>query len=81
MLVNRVGDIGLVLAMLLILREFGTLEFTIINNLLIVESPEGPMASLPHQRTPTNAGVGSNIICLLLFLGAVGKSAQLGLHT
>ena len=63
MLVNRVGDIGLVLAMFLILREFGSLEFSIINNLLIIESKS------------------CNIICFLLFVGAIGKSAQLGLHT
>lgn len=63
MLVNRVGDIGLVLAMFMILREFGSLEFSIINNLLIIESKS------------------SNIICFLLFIGAIGKSAQLGLHT
>lgn len=63
MLVNRVGDIGLVLAMFMILREFGSLEFSIINNLLIIESES------------------SNIICFLLFVGAIGKSAQLGLHT
>nr|YP_001648606.1 NADH dehydrogenase subunit 5 [Halisarca dujardinii]ABW76598.1 NADH dehydrogenase subunit 5 [Halisarca dujardinii] len=63
MLVNRVGDIGLVLAMFLILREFGSLEFSIINNLLVIGSES------------------SNIICFLLFVGAIGKSAQLGLHT
>ena len=66
MLVNRVGDIGLVLAMFMILREFGSLEFSIINNLLIIESK------------PADS---SNIICFLLFIGAIGKSAQLGLHT
>lgn len=63
MLINRVGDMGLVLAMFMILREFGSLEFSIINNLLIIESES------------------SNIICFLLFVGAIGKSAQLGLHT
>lgn len=65
MLVNRVGDIGLVLAMIMIIREFGTLEFSIINGMLI---------------SPIN-NINLTIVCLLLFLGAVGKSAQLGLHT
>ena len=65
MLVNRVGDIGLVLAMIIIIREFGTLEFSVINGILI-----GPVNN-----------INLTIICLLLFLGAVGKSAQLGLHT
>ena len=66
MLVNRVGDIGLVLAMIMLIREFGSLEFSVINGMLI-----GP---------PIN-NLNLTLICLLLFLGAVGKSAQLGLHT
>ena len=66
MLVNRVGDIGLVLAMIMLIREFGTLEFSVINGILI---------------DPTINNINLTIICLLLFLGAVGKSAQLGLHT
>nr|YP_001648494.1 NADH dehydrogenase subunit 5 [Topsentia ophiraphidites]ABW83856.1 NADH dehydrogenase subunit 5 [Topsentia ophiraphidites] len=66
MFVNRVGDIGLVLAMLMILKEFGALEFATINSLLVT--------SAINKENIT-------IICLLLFLGAVGKSAQLGLHT
>ena len=64
MLINRVGDIGLVLAMLLILREFGALEFSTIYSL----------APGANEESVT-------IICLLLFIGAIGKSAQLGLHT
>nr|ATI10793.1 NADH dehydrogenase subunit 5 [Plenaster craigi] len=60
MLVNRVGDLGLVLAMLMILKQFGALEFSTLYSI---------------------APSGVEVICLLLFLGAVGKSAQLGLHT
>nr|CAD2223006.1 nad5 [Tethya minuta] len=66
MLINRVGDIGLVLAMIKILDEFGALEFSTINSILSVSGE--------NKESVT-------IICLLLFLGAVGKSAQLGLHT
>lgn len=66
MLVNRVGDIGLVLAMIMLIREFGSLEFSVINGILI---------------GPTINNINLTLICLLLFLGAVGKSAQLGLHT
>lgn len=66
MLLNRVGDIGLVLAMLMILKEFGSLNFTAILGLLeVLEVSKGKIT----------------VISLLLFLGAVGKSAQLGLHT
>nr|WRI02241.1 NADH dehydrogenase subunit 5 [Acanthella acuta] len=70
MLINRVGDIGLVLAMLMILKEFGALEFSTIYNL---------MAATKELYGTDNSSV--TIICLLLFMGAIGKSAQLGLHT
>lgn len=64
MLINRVGDIGLLLAMFLIIKEFGTLEYSTISSLL----------DFVDRKNLT-------VICLLLFLGAVGKSAQLSLHT
>ena len=69
MLINRVGDIGLVLAMIKIIEEFGALEFSTVYSLL----------SLNQLDYIDREGI--TIICLLLFLGAVGKSAQLGLHT
>ena len=64
MLINRVGDIGLLLAMFIMIKEFGTLEYSTISSLL----------GLIDRKNLT-------VICLLLFLGAVGKSAQLSLHT
>ena len=64
MLVNRVGDIGFVLAMLTIWDEFGSLDFA---------STFNTVAFYPSDNI--------NLICLFLFIGAVGKSAQLGLHT
>ncbi len=66
MLINRVGDIGLVLAMLMLFKEFGGLDFSTIYSLLA---------------SPVVNKENITIICILLFLGAVGKSAQLGLHT
>lgn len=69
MLINRVGDIGLVLAMIKIIEEFGALEFSTIYSILSLS----PFGYIDRE--------GITIICLLLFLGAVGKSAQLGLHT
>ena len=62
MLINRVGDVGLLLAMFMIIKEFGTLEYS----------------TLFGTRLHTN---NLTVISLLLFFGAVGKSAQLGLHT
>lgn len=61
-LINRVGDSGLLLGMLLILKEFGTLDF---------------VGLVPAGHDPAFI----TIICLLLFIGSVGKSAQLGLHS
>nr|QWT29576.1 NADH dehydrogenase subunit 5 [Stichopathes sp. SCBUCN-8849]WAU48128.1 NADH dehydrogenase subunit 5 [Cirrhipathes cf. anguina LS-2022] len=65
MLVNRVGDIGLVLAMFAIWDQFGSLDFSSTFNMV------------PSLASSNNI----TLICLLLFIGAVGKSAQLGLHT
>ena len=65
MLVNRVGDIGLVLAMFVIFKEFGSLEFSTVFSV---------MNEVSHSNNMT-------FLCILLFIGAVGKSAQLGLHT
>lgn len=69
MFINRVGDIGLVLAMIKIIQEFGALEFSTIDSVLSLNPPV-----YINKESIT-------IICILLFIGAVGKSAQLGLHT
>jgi NADH-quinone oxidoreductase subunit L len=62
-LVNRVGDLGFTLGMLLIFLTFGSLQFA------EVFPQAGEAGSI------TLLG-----ICLLLFTGAVGKSAQFPLH-
>jgi len=62
-LVNRVGDFGFTLGMLLVFVTTGTLQFT-----GVFEKSE-------------MIGSGTLLwICLLLFTGAVGKSAQFPLH-
>jgi len=67
--VNRIGDFGFLLGLLLIFRTFGTLDFATV---------------LPRAAamTPDPAGqIGTlTVIALLLFVGAVGKSAQLPLY-
>lgn len=67
MLVNRVGDVGLVLGMLVIYETFESLDYSVVF----------PMVPVVAESTPWVI----TIACLLLFVGAVGKSAQLGLHT
>ncbi len=64
-LVNRVGDFGFVLGIFLIIVTTGTVDFA------EVFSPEKLALIGPGTAT---------LICLLLFLGATGKSAQLPLH-
>lgn len=64
-LVNRVGDFGFTLAMFAIFAATGTLQFT-----GVFEAAE---------KGEIGAGL-MTWICLLLFTGAVGKSAQFPLH-
>jgi NADH-quinone oxidoreductase subunit L len=65
--INVVGDIGLVLAALLIFRELGTFEYGEV------------FAKAPHAFHTNEWAV--TAICLLLLVGAFAKSAQLPLHT
>src|SRR5436189_1628831 len=69
-IVNRVGDAGFVLGMLLMLSVLGTLRFTDVNTLL-----------RSGQFHPEVAGFGVlSAIALLMFFGATGKSAQFPLY-
>ncbi|MBI2567880.1 MAG: NADH-quinone oxidoreductase subunit L [Candidatus Schekmanbacteria bacterium] len=67
-IVNRIGDFGFLLGMFLIYATFGTLELA-------------QLTAAVHGGLP--AGVAESTvtaICLLLFLGCVGKSAQFPLY-
>jgi NADH-quinone oxidoreductase subunit L len=66
---NRVGDFGFMIAMFLIFQKLGTLDYSALGSTHAVPSV---IASMP-QSTVT-------AIALLLFVGAMGKSAQLPLH-
>ncbi|MBX3442032.1 MAG: NADH-quinone oxidoreductase subunit L [Planctomyces sp.] len=68
--VNRIGDFGLLMAMFLIWRTFGSLDFDWVLN---SGSTEWQMIIGANRETIT-------LICLCLFLGAMGKSAQFPLH-
>jgi NADH-quinone oxidoreductase subunit L len=72
--VNRVGDLGLVLAIFTTFIVFGTIQF------------DGIFDNVAAKANEVFTFFGYEIhaltlIGLLLFVGAVGKSAQLGLHT
>jgi NADH-quinone oxidoreductase subunit L len=68
-LVNRVGDFGFALGIMAIWTTVGTLNFTEVFELL----PEQLLAGEISQAMMIG-------ICLLLFMGAMGKSAQFPLH-
>ena len=66
-IVNRIGDFGFSLAVFLIVVTFGTLDF------------ERVFAAVAARPVESSAGV-LTAICLLLLLGAAGKSAQIPLY-
>ena len=72
--VNRVGDLGFMLGIFGTFLVFGTVSIPAI------------LAAAPHMAGSTIGFLGwradtMTVLCLLLFVGAMGKSAQLGLHT
>lgn len=68
-IVNRIGDFGFLLGMFMIYTHFGTLEFADLSALL---AKGDFMAAI--------SPVAITAICLLLFLGCAGKSAQIPLY-
>nr|YP_011008028.1 NADH dehydrogenase subunit 5 [Cutleria multifida]WBP69894.1 NADH dehydrogenase subunit 5 [Cutleria multifida] len=74
MLVNRVGDFGLALGIFGIFICFGAVDYATVFAL----SPQLTSYTLSFFNINCRA---LDLIGILLFVGAVGKSAQLGLHT
>lgn len=73
-IVNRVGDFGFALGIMAIFFIFGTIQFSEV------------FSSAANYKTTSIEFLGFNfnaitLICILLFIGCMGKSAQLGLHT
>ncbi|MGI8724064.1 MAG: NADH-quinone oxidoreductase subunit L [Methyloceanibacter sp.] len=73
-IVNRVGDFGFALGIFAIFAVFNTVEYDTV------------FASAPDQVGKTMNFLGMQVdvltlICILLFIGAMGKSAQFLLHT
>ncbi len=72
--VNRVGDFGFALGIFAIFMTFGSADFDVV------------FSNVSNYTDHTINFLGMELdllttICLLLFIGAMGKSAQLGLHT
>src|SRR5210317_2070283 len=73
-LVNRVGDFGFAIGIFLIFYLFGTVNYVEVFN-QIPQIVEKKLLFL-------GMNVGAiDLICILLFIGAMGKSAQIFLHT
>ena len=73
-LVNRVGDFGFLLGIGLVLMYFGTLDYASV----FAQAPQ-----LAHQTIeiiPGSPWMLLSVTCILLFVGAMGKSAQFPLH-
>ena len=73
MLANRIGDFFILLSMFLIYAIYNSLDYDIvfnISNLILLYKVNIGVVQVPLI----------DIICLFLFFGAMGKSAQIGLH-
>ncbi len=73
-IVNRVGDFGFALGIVGIYSIFGNIEFSMIfQDAINYKDHSFKFLSMEFSTI--------NTLCFLLFIGAMGKSAQLGLHT
>jgi len=73
-LVNRVGDFGFLLGIAAIYYHFGSLDYAAVFSI----APQYVATSV--QIIPGVNWMLMTVICILLFIGAMGKSAQVPLH-
>ena len=73
-LVNRVGDFGFLLGIALVLMYFGTLDYA------AVFAGADRLSGNTIELFPGVSWSLITVICILLFIGAMGKSAQFPLH-
>jgi NADH-quinone oxidoreductase subunit L len=72
-IVNRIGDLGFAVGVALVFLKFGSIEFSTI------------FSAVAQHQSDTYSVLGGTfpafeVIGVLLFIGAMGKSAQIGLH-
>lgn len=73
-IINRVGDFGFILGIAAIFTYFGALDYaTVFQQVPVMAHETFPL--FPHTSVSL-----ITLICLLLFTGAMGKSAQVPLH-
>ena len=73
-LVNRVGDFGFLLGIAAVLMYTGSLDYSTV----FAKAPE--LVGQTMQIIPGSDWSVMTVICILLFIGAMGKSAQVPLH-
>ena len=73
-IVNRVGDMGLILGLAAIIDYFGSLDYQ------TVFAKAHAMVGVQVSLLPGHPWMLITVICILLFIGAMGKSAQFPLH-
>ncbi|MEO0975396.1 MAG: NADH-quinone oxidoreductase subunit L, partial [Pseudomonadota bacterium] len=71
-LVNRVGDFGFLLGIAAVVHVFGSIDYATV----FAAAPEQAGRHFGGESGP----LAMTVICLLLFVGAMGKSAQVPLH-
>jgi proton-translocating NADH-quinone oxidoreductase chain L len=74
LIMNRVGDFGFICGFLLIFYLFKTVDFSIV--FVMIPFYIGTTISIMGFGIPY-----LDLICIFLFIGSMGKSAQVGLHT
>jgi NADH-ubiquinone oxidoreductase chain 5 len=74
MIINRIGDFGLIIGILIIFVNYKTLDYSTVFAL----------TPFIHKKTTNFFNINLNLVTLIgffLLIGVIGKSAQLGLHT
>ena len=79
-IVNRVGDFGFALGIFGVFVVFGSIDFTtIFGNAPDLHEQSGEIFSFLGYSLSSSTAL--DVVCILLFMGAMGKSAQFLLHT
>ncbi len=73
-IINKIGDLGLLFGLILVFSLFDSFYFQISNEL-------APFLSNVNTDYFSFKSFTIDFLCLFLFIGAMGKSAQIGLHT
>jgi len=74
MIINRIGDFSLIIGILILFVNFKSVDYATVASL----TPFFKSETINFLNMDFNI---LSLVCIFIFFGAVGKSAQLGLHT